>query len=137
MAQPSHLSDAETRKAELAASLAASRETLYTNLRETLHDLNVVDHLRHSISERKTAWFTGAAVTGGLLSWLLGRKKKSKPARKSKQPVAEAHLEIPRNTTAGLVLAVAAFLFNALKPFLSRLASQKIAQLAERRLPYR
>lgn len=134
MAQSSHLSKDELRKAELTASLAASRERLAVNLHETLHDLNVVDHLRHSISERKTAWFTGAALTGGLLSWVLGRKKKEKPG--PKKPVAAAHVEIPQNTYAGVALAAATFLFNAFKPILSRLASRKIAQIAQRQLPY-
>lgn len=123
------MTSGETRKAELVSSLAASRERLSANLHETLHDLNVVDHLRHSIAERKTAWFTGAALTGGLLSWVFGHKKK-KPAPKR---LPAARVEIPPNAYTGLALAVATFLFNAFKPILSKMASRKIAEIAVRK----
>jgi hypothetical protein len=126
---PHPLNRDEARKAELISELAWAREHLAANACETLHDLNVVGHLRHSISERKTAWFTGAALTGGLLSWVLGRKKKQKPAPKQHPP---ARVEIPQTGYVGMALAVITFVFNLLKPTLSKLASRKIAELAAR-----
>ena len=125
-----HLNSDAARKAELIAELAWSRENLSANFHETVHDLNVVEHLRHSISERKTAWFTGAAVTGGLLSWIFGRKKKKKPAPQRQLPAAR--VEIPQTGYLGIALAVLTFLFNLFKPVLSRVASRKIEELAAR-----
>jgi hypothetical protein len=127
-----HLSPDETRKAELISELAWSRERLSSNLHETLHDLNVVDHLRHSIKERKTAWFTGAAITGGLLSWIFGRKKKKKTAPLRQLSSNRSRVEIPQSGYLGIALAVFTFLFNLLKPTLSRVASRKIEELAAR-----
>ncbi len=127
-----HLSSGETRKAELIAELSWSRERLSTNLQETLHDLNIVDHLRHSIKERKTAWFTGAAVTGGLLSWILGRKRHKSPKKPKARQLPGTSVEIPRNGYLGIALAVLTFLLNLFKPVLSRVASRKIEELAAR-----
>lgn len=131
MAQSPHLSRSEARKAELVSELEWSRARLSTNLKDTLDDLNVVDHLRHSIVEHKTSWFTGAAVTGGLLSWVFGRKKKPKPSFFAPPP-AVATVKIPQNTYTGIALAALTFLFNLAKPLLSSMASRKISELAAR-----
>lgn len=120
------------RKAELISELGLARERLSVHTRETLHDLNVVEHLRHSISERKTAWFTGAAITGGLLSWVFGRKKKKKAKPAAPKQLPAARVEIPQGGYWGLALAALTFAFNLSKPFLSSLASRKIAELAAR-----
>ncbi|XHR30308.1 MAG: hypothetical protein ACFUZC_07055 [Chthoniobacteraceae bacterium] len=127
-----HLSPGEARKAALIAELSWSRERLSTHFQETLHDLNVVEHLRHSIKERKTAWFTGAAVTGGLLSWIFGRKRHKSPKKPKPRELPGKRVEIPRNGYLGIALAVFTFLFNLLKPVLSRVATRKIEELAAR-----
>lgn len=133
MAQPPQITSGQDRKAELIAELAWSRARLSQNLQETLHDLNVVGHLRHSVNEHRTSWLTGAAVTGGLLSWLFGRKKKKKKASFfAPPPPPVATVQIPQAGYTGLALAVLSFLFNLAKPFLSSIAARKIGEMAAR-----
>ena len=111
-----------TRKAELAAELNAARGELTRAVRDTAEDLNVAAHLKHSIVNRKAAWFTGAAVAGWILSRLPGRRK-----AKKKEPEA-----LPQNGHTGMWLAAITFLFKLFQPLLTTVATRKIGQLASR-----
>jgi hypothetical protein len=126
MAEQSQVTKAD-RKAELVSELAWSRAELTRSLLDTRSDLNLVAGIKHSIVHRKTAWFTGAAVTGWILSRLPGRKKK--------QPLVKAlHISNSRETQgrAAFWLSLLATVANLLKPFLTALASRKINEMAAR-----
>ena len=126
MAEQSQVTRAD-RKAELISELAWSRAELARNVCDTRSDLNLVAGLKHSIAHRKTAWITGAAVTGWILSRLPGRRKK--------QPSAKAlHVGDAKETSgrAAFWLALLGTLVNLFKPLLTALASRKINEMAVR-----
>ncbi|MEI8235034.1 MAG: hypothetical protein WCH57_10165 [Verrucomicrobiota bacterium] len=123
--KPVMISDAE-RKAELLAELALSRAQLTRALHDAGEDLNVAARLKHSIAHRKTAWFTGAAFAGWLLSRLPRRRKAAAP----KPPDVSAWVQKTGRT--GFWLAALNLLLNLCKPFLTALATRKIGQLSAR-----
>ena len=117
------------RKAELVAELQWARSELASSLHEVRRDLNVVAHVKESVAHKKTAWFTGAALTGWLLSRLAGRKKAAKPEHK---PLFQKKTgDMKENERAGFWLLALQTVFNA-KPALTALASRKLAQIATR-----
>jgi len=115
------------RKAELLRELEWSRAELARNYRRTRNDLDVVAHVKESIVHKKTAWFAGAAITGWILS-RLPRRRKSEAAPKELHKKGRFK-EVERT---GLLLTVLGFLFNLLKPALTRLATQKITEMSTR-----
>jgi len=126
MAKQSQVTRAD-RKAELISELAWSRAELARNLHDARNDLDLVAHLKHSVVQRKTAWITGAAVAGWILSRLPGRKKK--------QPAPKAlHVESSRRNAerTGILLAILGALFNLFRPLLTALATRKINEMAAR-----
>ncbi|MDD5349924.1 MAG: hypothetical protein PHQ12_06915 [Chthoniobacteraceae bacterium] len=115
---------AVTRKAELAAELALARVHLSRAARDAGADLNVAARLKESVTHRKLAWFTGAAVAGWVLSRLPGRRKA--PAA-SKTPEL-----LSKSGRAGVWLAILNLVFKLFQPLLTTLATRKIGQLASR-----
>lgn len=128
MAEKTAMTRPAQRKAELLAELEASRAQLSRALRAAGEDLNVAARLKHSIVQQKTAWFTGAAIAGWVLSRLPGRRN----APAASQRPAEALGWAQKTERAGFWLAVLNFLFNLCKPFLTALATRKIGQLSAR-----
>lgn len=118
------------RKAELINELAWSRAELTRSVRATRSDLNLVAHLKSSFIHQKTAWITGAAITG----WILSRL----PSRKKSEPKADS---LPANQTGwvkdaertGFLLAALNVLFNICKPVLTAFATRKISEYASSR----
>ena len=120
MAPQSKITGAD-RKAELISELAWARAEMARDVQETRKDLDLAARFRHSVAHRKTAWMTGAAVAGWILSRLPGRKKK--------QPVPKAPHGGDAAGSSGRAafwLAVLGAVFNLFKPVLTKLASQKI-----------
>ena len=119
MAQQSKVTGAD-RKAELISELARARD-----VHEARNDLDLVARFKHSVAQRKTAWITGAAAVGWILSRLPGRKKK--------QPKA-LHVgnSAGNSGRAAFWLAILGALFNLFKPLLTTLASRKINEMAAR-----
>ena len=117
------------RKAELLAELALSRVQLTRALQEAGEDLNVASRLKHSIAHRKTAWLTGAAFAGWVLSRLPGRRK----AKAAAQKPLESTGWVQKTERTGFWLAALNLLFNLFKPFLTALATRKLGQLSARR----
>ena len=114
------------RKADLLAELQVSRAQLSRALRATGEDLDVAARLKQSILHRKTAWFTGAAIVGWVVTRLPGRR----PAAPQKPAAPLGWTQ--KTERAGLLFAVLSFLFNLSKPFLTALATRKIGQLSAR-----
>ena len=110
------------RKAELASELEWSRAELARGLGEIRSDLNLVAHVKQSVINQKTAWFTGAAITGWILSRLPARRKSASKALPAKSGKSETG-------RAGLWLALIHFLFNIFKPALTKMASQKVTRM--------
>ena len=127
--KPVTIPDAE-RKAELRAELALSRERLTLALRETGEDLNLASRLKHSIVQKKTAWLTGAAFAGWVLSRLPGRRKVVLAV--PEKAGGQSHWTSKKTGRTGLFLAALDLLFNLFKPFLTALATRKIGQLSAR-----
>ena len=124
MAQQSKVTGAD-RKAELISELAWARAELARDVHEARNDLDLVARFKHSVAQRKTAWITGAAAVGWILSRLPGRKKK--------QPKA-LHVgnSAGNSGRAAFWLAILGALFNLFKPLLTTLASRKINEMAAR-----
>lgn len=127
MAQQSQVGRAD-RKAELISELAWSRAEIARDLHETRNDLDLVAHLRQSVMERKTVWFTGAAVAGWVLSRLPGRRKKAAKSKALHVADSKGNAE-QRN---GILLAILGALFNLARPVLAGIATRKIKELAAR-----
>jgi len=126
MAQPSKVTKAD-RKAELISELAWARAELVRDMHDARNDLDLVARFKHSVAQRKTAWITGAAAVGWILSRLPGRKKKQ-PA-----PKALHRGDSSENSgRAAFWLAVLGAVINLFKPVLATLASRKINELAAR-----
>ena len=126
MAQQSQMNSAD-RKAELISELAWSRAQLARNLHDARTDLDLVAHFKHSVVHRKTAWITGAAAVGWILSRLPGRKKKQPKQKDLHMGDSKAVYE-----KTGVLLAILGMLFNLFKPLLTTLASHKINEMAAR-----
>ena len=123
MAQQSEVTRAD-RKAELISELAWARAEMARDVHEARNDLDLVARFRHSVAHRRTAWITGAAAVGWILSRLPGRKKRQ-PAAKALH-VGEAAGSSGR---AAFWLAILGALFNLFKPVLTKLASHKINEM--------
>ena len=126
MAQQSQVTGAD-RKAELISELAWARAELARDVHDARNDLDLVARLKHSVAQRKTAWITGAAAVGWILSRLPGSKRK--------QPTPKAlHVgdAVGNSGRAAFWLAILGALFNLFKPVLTTLASHKISEMAAR-----
>ena len=121
MAQQSKVTRAD-RKAELITELAWARADLARSAHDARHDLDLVARFKHSVTQRKTVWITGAAAVGWILSRLPGRKKKLPKAPHQENSVMNSG-------RAAFWLAVLGGLFNLFKPVLSTLASHKINEM--------
>ena len=122
------------RKAELIAELNSARARIAGDAHAAARSLNVVDHVKHSITEHKTGWLTGAGLAGMFFAWWLRRPKKkvfSLLPPKSPPP-AITTIQIPQKGAMGIVLSALFFAFNLFKPLLSALVSRKIAKMAAR-----
>jgi hypothetical protein len=127
MAQNAQVTRAD-RKAELISELAWTRAELTRTVQDARNDLDLVAHFKQSFVQRKTAWLTGAAVTGWILSRLPGRRKKPSP------PTA-----LPLGAVTGssgrtaFWLAILGALLKLFKPFLTALATQKMNEIVARK----
>ncbi|MEI6560997.1 MAG: hypothetical protein WCO68_02815 [Verrucomicrobiota bacterium] len=126
MAQPSKVTGAD-RKAELISELAWARAELARDVHDARNDLDLVARFKHSVAQRKTAWITGAAAVGWILSRLPGRKKKQPAPKALHMGDSAGH-----SGRAAFWLALLGALFNLFKPLLTTLASHKINELAAR-----
>ena len=126
MAQKPQVTEAE-RKAELISELAWARAELARDFQDARNDLDLVARLRHSVEHRKTAWITGAAVAGWILSRLPGRKKKQSTPKAL--PVGDSTGSSGR---AAFWLAVLGALVNLFRPIFTTLATHKINEMATR-----
>ncbi len=113
------------RKSQLIAELERSRSEWARSIRGVRHDLDVGAHLKHAFVRQKTAWLTGAAITGWVLAKLPSRKKtpKAASARASKLKDKER---------GGLLLTVLSLAVTLLRPAATAFASRKIAEFASR-----
>ena len=129
MVEESKITRMTSRKAELIAELAWSRVELSRDLHAAKNDLDVVAHFRHSVVNQKTAWLTGAAITGWILSRLPSRKKSA--AKAKALPPAKAGW-IKETERTGILITIIHLLFNLLKPALATFATRKLTELASR-----
>jgi len=116
------------RKAELISELEWSRAELARNFLKARSEMNPVTLLKESIVHQKTAWFTGAAITGWVLSRLRGRKK-PQPSTSSTASKGNRLKEVERT---GLLLTILNLLFNLFKPAITAFATRKISELSTR-----
>ena len=126
MAGESQVTRAE-RKAELISELAWSRASLSRHFQDAREDMNLVAHLKNSVVHRKTAWLTGAAITGWILSRLPGHKKKQ-----SGPKVGHEKNSKERSERNAFMLAVLGAFVNLLKPLLTTFATRKIHEWTAR-----
>ena len=124
MAQQSKVTAAD-RKAELISELAWARAEIARDIRDARQDLDLVSRFKHSVVHRKTAWLTGAAAAGWILSRLPGRKKQ--PQKTLPPGNSTSH-----SGRTAFWLAIVGALFNFLKPVLTTLVSHKINAMAAR-----
>lgn len=113
-------------KIELAAELERARGRLAHNFGALRQDLDVATHLKHSLSEHKTAYIGGATLLGLLLSKLPARKKKIYVDRKSKDAVKDVE-------KAGIWIVLLQLIFKAFQPMLTSLVSQQLASYLKTR----
>jgi len=121
------------RKAELVSELHLARTRIKTGLHDTAQSLNVVEHMKHSITENKIGWLTGAALAGTVFAWWMRRPRTVKVLPEpSSLTLPATTVKIPQKGYIGLVVSLAAFAFNLSKPLLSALITRKIARMAAR-----
>jgi hypothetical protein len=113
-------------KIELAAELERARGRLARNFGALRQDLDVAAHLKHSLSEHKTAYIGGATLLGLLLSKLPARKKKVYVERKSKDAVKEVE-------KAGIWIVLLQLIFKAFQPMLTSLVSRQLSSYLKAR----
>jgi hypothetical protein len=127
MAQKAH----DLRKTQLVAELERSRAELARGLGGVREDVSVTSYLKRSLPARKWSWFAGAAVGGLVLTRLLFRGKgtqaiaESQPASRSSKASKSSEPE-----RAGIWLTLFGLLATMLKPTLTRIISQRIADFA-------
>ena len=126
MAEQTQVRRGADRKAELISELEWSRAELARNFIKARSELNPVTYLKESIVHQKAAWFTGAAITGWVLSRLRGRKK---PKDSSMLPKGSRFKETER---AGILFTILTLIFNVFKPAITALATRKITELSAR-----
>ena len=122
------------RKSQLIAELERSRAELARSGRGVRRDLDVGAHLKHSILRQKTAWLTGAAVTGWALARLPGIFRKKKARQESEAPAAR-QIRQKEKERGGLLLAALSLAGTLLKPAITAFVSRKIADLASKNQP--
>jgi|GEM_PF-799581 len=118
----------EERKARLIAELERSRSGLARDLRGMRRSLDVGAHLKSAILRQKTLWFTGAAVTGWLLTRLPGRRKKQEAEPKPSRWMPKAK----ESSKGGWILTLLGLAGTLLKPAITSYLSQKIEEMSLR-----
>jgi len=126
MVEKPKVTDATRRKAQLIADLEWSRNELAASVRAARSDLDLVARFKHSVAHRKTAWLSGAAVAGWILSRLPGRKKVSPPKASAKA----SPNKLSQAERTGFLLALLGGLFKLVQPALTALISRKVTDFA-------
>lgn len=122
MAQNPQLS----RKIELQAKLERARADLSRDFRGLRSDLDVPTKMRHAFVHHTTAWMTGAAIFGWVLSRLPARKKTVSTQNGDKTVLKD-------QLRAGLVTALLKFGTSLVKPALTAYATRKLSSYVGRR----
>jgi len=110
------------RKAQLVAELEQSRQRMGREFQQIRGGLNVTSHLRTAFFRQKTVWITGALLGGWLLTRLPARKKKAAPVK-----IVEAR------ESRSAVWAILGLLATLLKPAVTSILSEKLAEYLARR----
>lgn len=127
----------EDRKSRLIAELERSRTGLAHGLHGVRGSLDVGAHLRRSVLRQKTLWFSGAAMTGWLLTRLprlpFRKKKESKADGGAGMHLLARWLPKPKESArGGWLLATLGLAGTLLKPALTAFLSRKLADFAGR-----
>lgn len=115
-----------SRKIELQAKLERSRAELSRDFQGLRSDLDVQTRVRHAITHNRTAWMTGAAIFGWVLSRLPARKKQVSSQNGNKALLKD-------QLRAGIVAALLKFGASLIKPAIAAYASKKISGYVARR----
>mgnify|MGYP006976762806 CR=1 FL=1 len=111
------------RKAQLVAELEQSRRKMGREFQEIRGGLNVGSRLRAAFFRQKAVWVTGALLGGWLLTRLPVRRKKASTTVK----VVEA------KEGKSMVWAILGLLVTLLKPAVTSILSDKLAEYVARR----
>ncbi len=120
----------EERKSQLIAELERSRAGLARDMRGVRQGLDVGSHVKHAILRQKTLWFTGAAVTGWLLSRIPGRLKE--PKEKPQTLLSRFMPEPKEAKRSGWLLALLGLAGTLLKPAVTSFLTHKLTEFATR-----
>jgi len=125
----------EQSKVQLIAQLDRARTGLSRTAAELRHDVDLPQHLRSTYINHKGAWIGGAAALGWVISRLPGRTKKQKvQVAKNSHPNGTSQAQARKYAMGGILLTLLRFVFDALKPTLTTIASRKIKDMAVDRI---
>lgn len=128
---------AEQSKVLLIAQLDKARSNMAQSASELRHDLDLPQHLRNTYVNHKGAWIGGAAALGWVMSRLPGRRKKYKErVSHNGRHNGATEEQIKKYTWGGILLTILRFVFNALQPAMTAVASRKIKEMAKERIRF-
>ena len=122
-------------KDALIAQLAAARASGTRSLHGLSAALNVPERFQKSVRRNQVSWLAGAGLAGWVLSRLPARKKRVKVVPvKSGEGLGREMKEV---ATAGLFLTLLKLAFSLFRPVLTKLLTQKLANVADEYLAQR
>jgi len=118
----------DSRKSELIAELARSRETISASVRGAGRGLDVAQRTRAAFAQHRVAWLSGAGLLGFVLAKLPGRTKKVVVGRKgAAAQTGETAVK------AGLLITVLKLVFDLARPALTKWLTQRVVTYAQQR----
>jgi hypothetical protein len=118
----------ESRKSELIAELARSRQALAHSLENLRHTLDVKQRVSDAVTHNKMAWLTGASFTGFLFAKLSARRKSAPSGGRA--AIVKSEQKVVK---AGLIVTVLKLAFDLARPALAKWLTRRVTDYATQR----
>jgi predicted DCC family thiol-disulfide oxidoreductase YuxK len=118
----------DSRKSELIAELARSRDALSTAVRGVGRSLDLTHRVADAFARNRFAWITGASLLGFALAKLPARTRKVVIDRKGR-PAQAGDTAVK----AGLLITVLKLVFDLVRPALAKWLTQRVTSYAQER----
>ncbi len=118
----------DSRKSELIAELARSRDALAAGVRGVGRSLDVTQRAADAFARNRFAWLTGASLLGFALAKLPARTRKVVIDRKGR-PAQTGETAVK----AGLLITVLKLGFDLVRPALAKWLTQRVTLYAQER----